>query len=101
LLTAESASIVDRNTLAAFCCITLGVGVLVWGAAVKERARIVGGALVALWGLGLQVWLAIHGDSLLRWGGLTTVGILLIVGAAYVERHRARLASLWQGATGH
>ena len=57
--------------------------------------------MVALGGLGLQVWLAVHGDSLLRWGSLTVVGILLIVGAAFVERHRARIALLWRGATGH
>jgi hypothetical protein len=100
LLTVASASVIDGDTLAAFCCIALGVGVAVWGAAVKERVRVAAGALVALGGLGLQVWLAVHGDSLLRWGSLTAVGILLIVGAAYVERHRARIALLWQNAAG-
>lgn len=101
LLTAVGASTLDGDTLAAFCCIALGVAVGVWGAAVKDRVRIGSGALVALWGLGLQVWLAIHGDSLLRWGSLTAVGVLLIVGAAFVERQRARIALLLEGASGH
>lgn len=101
LLTVLSASVIDGETLAAFCCIGLGVLVAVWGAAVKERVRIAFGAVVALWGLAVQVWLAVHGDSLLRWGSLTAVGVLLIVGAAYVERHRARIALLWQGASEH
>ena len=73
----------------------LGVAVAVWGASVRAHLRIVGGALVALWGIGLQVWLAVHVDNLLRWLSLTAVGILLIVGSAYIERNRGRLARLW------
>ncbi|HEY0469084.1 MAG TPA: hypothetical protein VGC79_33050, partial [Polyangiaceae bacterium] len=95
LLTALSASALDRGTAGAFCCIVLGVAVAVWGASMRAPLRIVGGALVALWGLGLQVWLAVHADNLLRWLSLTAVGILLIVGSAYIERHRARLSRLW------
>jgi len=96
LMTALSASAVDRGTAAAFCCIVLGVAVAVWGASVRARRRIAAGALVALWGLGLQVWLAAHADNLLRWVSLTVAGILLIVCSAYIERNRARLARLWQ-----
>lgn len=96
LLTALSASVVDRGTAAAFCCIVLGVSVAVWGASMRARLRIVAGALVALWGLGLQVWLAVHADNLLRWVSLTVVGILLIVGSAYIERNRGRLARFGQ-----
>ena len=95
LLTVLSASALDRGTASAFCCIVLGVAVAVWGASVRAPVRIVGGALVALWGLGLQVWLAVHADNLLRWVSLTAVGILLIVGSAYIERNRARLSRLW------
>jgi len=95
LLTALGASALDHGTAAAFSCIALGVVVAVWGAAVRARVRTVCGALVALWGLGLQVWLAVHADNLLRWASLTIVGILLIVGSAYVERHRARIARFW------
>jgi hypothetical protein len=96
LMTVLSASALDRGTAAAFCCIVLGVAVAVWGASVRTPVRIVGGALVALWGIGLQVWLAVHADNLLRWVSLTAVGILLIVGSAYIERNRGRLARLWQ-----
>lgn len=95
LMTALSASAVDRGTAAAFCCIVLGVAVAVWGASVRSRVRIAAGALVALWGLGLQVWLAVHADNLLRWISLTVVGVALIVGSAYIERNRERLARLW------
>jgi hypothetical protein len=96
LMTALTASVLDRGTAAAFCCIVLGVAVAVWGASVRARLRIVGGALVALWGIGLQVWLAVHADNLLRWVSLTAVGILLIVGSAYIERNRGRLGRFWQ-----
>lgn len=97
LLSTLSASAVDGGTAAAFCCIVLGVAVAVWGASVRARLRIVAGALVALWGLGLQVWLAVHADNLLRWASLTVIGILLIIGSAYIERNRERLARLWIG----
>ncbi|MEI9953013.1 MAG: hypothetical protein WDO74_29555 [Pseudomonadota bacterium] len=99
LMTALSASALDRGTAAAFCCIVLGVSVSVWGASMRARLRIVGGALVALRGVGLQVWLAVHADNLLRWVSLTAVGMLLIVGSAYLERNRGRLARLWQSRT--
>ncbi|HET7542784.1 MAG TPA: hypothetical protein VFK05_23090, partial [Polyangiaceae bacterium] len=88
LMSAISASGLDRGTAAAFCCIALGVAVAVWGASVRTPVRIVAGSLVAVWGLGLQVWLAVHADNLLRWVSLIAVGILLIVGSAYIERHR-------------
>jgi len=96
LMTALSASALDRGSAAAFCCIVLGVAVAVWGASVRARVRIAAGTLVALWGIGLQVWLAVHADNLLRWVSLTAVGIFLIVGSAYIERNRGRLARLWQ-----
>ena len=99
LITALAASAIDRGTAAAFCCIALGVAVAVWGAAVNARLRTVCGALVALWGLGLQVWLAVHADNLLRWASLTAVGILLIVVSAYIERNRARILRLWEAAS--
>jgi len=100
LMTALAASALDRGTAAAFCCIVLGVAVAVWGAAMRARVRVVSGALVALWGLGLQVWLAVHADNLLRWVSLTAVGILLIVGSAYIERNRGRFARWWQASFG-
>ena len=94
LATALSASALDRGTAGALCCIALGVAVAAWGAAVQARVRTVSGTLVALWGLGLQVWLAIHADNLVRWVSLTAIGMLLIVGSAYVERNRALLTRL-------
>jgi hypothetical protein len=96
LMSAISASAVDHGTAAAFCCIALGVAVAVWGASVRTPLRVVAGSLVAVWGLGLQVWLAVHADNLLRWVSLIAVGMLLIVGSAYIERNRGRLARLWQ-----
>jgi hypothetical protein len=36
--------------------------------------------------------MAMHADDLLRWISLTAAGVLLIVGASYVERHRVQLA---------
>jgi hypothetical protein len=74
------------------------VGVAVWGASVRALFRTISGSLVALYGIGVQVWLATHADSVLRWAGLSVVGVLLIVGSAYVERNRGRIARFWEEA---
>lgn len=95
LVTVVLACAVDRGTLSGVCCVVLGVGVAVWGAAVRAQLRTVSGALVAMLGLAVQVWLAVHHDHVLRWISLSAVGILLIVGSAYVERNRARIARFW------
>lgn len=90
-------SVADFGSVAAVAAIALGVSVAVWGAAVRARVRTVGGSLLALYGLGSQVWLATHGSDMLRWLGLSALGFLLIVGSAYVERNRARIERIWTG----
>jgi hypothetical protein len=95
LLTAVVASLADLDSLAAFSCVVLGIIVAVWGAALRHRVPLVGGALVALFGLVTQVWLAVHADNLLRWASLSVAGILLIVGSAFLERNRTRVAQAW------
>jgi hypothetical protein len=96
LTTAIVACSIDLSGWAALGCIAVGVAVAVWGAAVQARFRTVSGSLVALFGLVVQVWLATHADNVLRWAGLSLVGVLLIVGSAYVDRNRARLSRLWE-----
>lgn len=96
LVTVLFACALDRGALSGVCCIVLGVGVAVWGASVRALVRTVSGALVALLGLAVQVWLAMHHDNVLRWVSLSALGILLIVGSAYVERNRARVARFWE-----
>ena len=99
LLTVVLASAFDLGTGAALCAILLGTVVAVGGAGFGSWPWALIGASVALYGLGVQVWLAVHADNLLRWASLSLVGILLIVGAAYVERHRARVARAWDALT--
>lgn len=98
LLTAMSACAIEWSSLGAVACIVVGVAVAVWGASVRARLRTISGSLVALYGLGVQVWLATHADNVLRWVGLSVVGVLLIVGSAYVERNRLRIARFWEEA---
>jgi hypothetical protein len=98
LLTTLIACGIDFSGWSALGCIVVGVAIAVWGAAVQARFRTVSGGVVALFGLVVQVWLAAHADNLLRWLSLSAVGVLLIVGSAYVERHRGRLARLWERA---
>jgi len=98
LVTTVVALSIDLGSTSALACILVGVGVAVWGAATRALLRTVAGSLVALLGLLLQVWLATHTDNVLRWVGLSVVGVLLIVGSAYVERNRGRLARFWEGA---
>lgn len=92
LATALVACMFDLGMISGLCCIVLGVAVAVWGASVSALLRTVAGSLVALLGLAVQVWLAVQQDNALRWISLSAVGILLIVGSAYVERNRARIA---------
>lgn len=98
LATTLLACCIERSTPTALCCIVLGVAVAVWGASTRSALSTVLGSLAALCGLGVQVWLAVHADNLLRWASLSGVGVLLIVGSAYVERNRARLALFWEQA---
>jgi hypothetical protein len=98
LVTTLSACTVDWSTVGAAGCIVVGVAVAVWGASMRALLRTVSGSLVALYGLGVQVWLATHADNVLRWAGLSVVGVLLIVGSAYVERNRAKIARFWAAA---
>jgi hypothetical protein len=98
LVTTLCACAVDWSSVGAVGCIAVGVGVAVWGASVRALFRTISGSLVALYGIGVQVWLATHADSVLRWAGLSVVGVLLIVGSAYVERNRGRIARFWEEA---
>jgi len=98
LLTTLVCCVLGANSLDAVACIVVGVGIAVWGASVRAAFRTVGGSLVALVGLCMQVWLATHHDNVLRWLGLSVVGMLLIVGSAYVERNRGRIARFWEEA---
>jgi len=95
-LTALVACGAELDTVSALTCVAVGVTIGVWGASVRARFRTVSGALVALFGLGVQVWLAIHADNLLRWASLSLLGIGLIVGSAYLEQNRAKVARWWQ-----
>jgi len=93
---ALGAGLLDLDSLSALFCVLAGVSVAVFGAAVRARVRTVAGSLVALFGLVSAVWLAVRVDDMLRWASLTVLGVLLIVGSAYVERHRARVARFWE-----
>jgi hypothetical protein len=95
LVTTLCACAIDWSQIGAVGCIIVGVTVAVWGASVRALFRTISGSLVALYGLGVQVWLATHADNVLRWASLSVVGVLLIVGSAYVERNRGRIARYW------
>lgn len=98
LLTTAVACAIDLGSIPALACIALGVAVAVWGASMRAMVRTIAGAGVALFGLGVQVWLAVNHDNLLRWASLSVVGVLLIIGSAYVERNRAHLLRWWENA---
>jgi hypothetical protein len=89
---------VNLDSVAALGCTIIGVTVAVWGASVRALVRTISGSIVALFGLVVQVWLATQADNVLRWAGLTAVGVLLIVGSAYVEQNRGKLARFWEEA---
>jgi hypothetical protein len=84
------------STISALICIVSGTVVAVCAAGTGSRIWTVCGAVVALYGVGSEVWLAVHEDNIVRWVTLTVTGISLIVGAAYVERNRVRVQQLWE-----
>jgi hypothetical protein len=92
------ATCINLDGIAALGCIVVGVAVAVWGASMRALVRTISGSLVALLGLGVQVWLATHADNMLRWISLSAVGILLIVGSALLERNRGKLVRFWEEA---
>jgi hypothetical protein len=98
LATSLAACAISLDSFAALGCIVVGVAVAVWGASVQALLRTVSGSMVALFGLVVQVYLATHADNMLRWVSLSAVGVLLIVGSAYVERNRGRLLRFWEAA---
>lgn len=95
LATVVLAAAIEHATGPALCAIVLGTLVGVVGAGFGSWVWGLIGAGVALFGLGVEVWLAIHADSLLRWASLSFVGVTMIVGSAYVEQNRAHVARGW------
>jgi hypothetical protein len=93
------AAALDRATGPALCAIVLGTIVGVVGAGFGSWAWALIGAGVALFGLGVEVWQAVHVNNLVRWASLSLVGVGMIVGSAYVERHRALVARGWDSFT--
>jgi hypothetical protein len=96
--TALGACVIEPTTVPALACIVFGVVVAVWGAAGRSVRRIIAGTVVAVAGVAVEVWLAVHQDDLLRWASLSAVGVLLIVGSAYIERNRGRVSAWWERA---
>jgi len=100
LVTAVLGPVAELGTLSVLTCLGIGIAAAVWGAALRNVVQTVTGAIVAVIGLGAQVMLAVRAEDLLRWGSLTAVGVLLILGASYVERNKARLARWWDARPG-
>jgi hypothetical protein len=92
LSTAAIGAVTGQDALSAMLGVAVGIGVAVWGAASGSKLRMIAGSAVAVVGLGTQLWMAMHADDLLRWVSLTAAGVLLIIGASYVERHRVEIA---------
>jgi hypothetical protein len=96
LATTLAACLAGLNTASALVCILCGTLVAVTGAAVRSPVWTIAGAAVALFGVVTSVWLAVQFDDFARWASLSFAGVLLIVGSAYVERHRGRVARAWE-----
>ncbi len=90
---------VELDSVAALGCVAVGVIIAVWGASMRALVRTLSGSVVAVFGLAVQVWLATRSDNVLRWAGMSVLGVLLIVGSAYVERNRGRIARFWEEAS--
>jgi hypothetical protein len=92
LITALLAPLLALNTLTAFAALLAGTCVALAGAARQSRFRLFAGGAVGLVGLVLEVVLAARADHVVRWASLSLIGVLLIVGSSYVERHKDALA---------
>jgi hypothetical protein len=96
LFTAVLGPFYELSTIPILTCLLIGIAFAVSGAGSRSWHAMLIGGLVALFGLGAQVMLAVRADNLLHWGSLSAVGVALILGASYLERHKARLSSLWE-----
>ncbi len=94
LFTAVLGPLYELSTLPVLTCLLIGIAFAVAGAGTRSWPTMLLGGLVALFGLGAQVLLAVRADDLLRWGSLTAVGVALILGASYLERHKGRLSEI-------
>jgi hypothetical protein len=94
LLTAVLGPFYELSTLPVLICLLIGIAFAVAGAGTRSWPTMLLGGLVALFGLGAQVLFAVRADDLLRWGSLSAVGVALILGASYLERHKARLSGM-------
>jgi hypothetical protein len=72
--------------------LVVGVALLAHGAATRNRPALVGGAGSLLFGLAYHLRFAIEFEGF-AWVVLSALGVGLILGASYVERHRHRFAS--------
>ncbi|MGC4086816.1 MAG: hypothetical protein QM756_02745 [Polyangiaceae bacterium] len=88
--TTALASLLDPCTLAALASVVVGLAVASWGVVERAWPRALLGAALGLFGLGLALWLAVWDEGALRWASLSGLGLALIVGAAQLERRRAR-----------
>src|SRR5690606_787362 len=90
------AMFVDENLVSGAASIL--VGALILGHAVLMARPWVGavGGLLTLAGACLVFDRAVGFESLANWGTLSLLGLLVVMAAAYIERHKATIMS-WAG----
>jgi hypothetical protein len=73
--------------------VSIVVGAVAFASAILMGRLVIGGlaALVTLGGVCVVFERAVGFDSLANWGTLSVLGLLVVVSAAYVERHKAKV----------
>jgi hypothetical protein len=78
--------------------VSIVVGAVAFASAILMGRLVIGGlaALVTLGGVCVVFERAVGFDGLANWGTLSVLGLLVVVSAAYVERHKAKVMA-WRG----
>lgn len=80
--------------LTSFGCLVTGIGIVVYGYLVQQKALFLAGSAGVAFGLGYNLRYALELYSLNQWASLAGLGIVIVLGASVLERHHARLRAV-------
>lgn len=83
-------AMVSSSTTSALLALLGGSAVLVVGALVQRLGLLLAAALTTLIAVVIELWLVVDLGALRHWGTLALAGLILMLGAALLERHGKR-----------
>jgi len=91
ILGATANLLILPGLLTAILCLTIAIGILIYGYLVEQKVIFFSGAIGTLLGIGYHLKSAINHFSLTGWSSLMIIGVLSIIGASLLEGNNGRL----------